>query len=149
MKKTLKTLKIIFFATFSEFILISGVILYLKKIQELQDFITLSSKLTMAIPIIMIISILASYFVYDRMAKKSKKVEDENSDYPIMLFKSASIIKIAMFNFVGVLSAVMMLLIYQKTYLYLIGIVAVFYLINFPSENKFRRDFIKRKQLFK
>ncbi len=149
MKKTLKTLKIIFFATFSEFILISGVIFYLKKFQELQDFITLSSKLTMAIPIIMIISILASYFVYDRMAKKAKKVEDENSDYPIMLFKSASILKIAMFNFVGVLSAVMMLLIYQKTYLYLIGIVAVFYLINFPSENKFRRDFIKRKQLFK
>ncbi|MBN2664216.1 MAG: hypothetical protein JXR68_11250 [Bacteroidales bacterium] len=148
MDKTLKKLRLIFSALFLEFISISGILFYLKKVAEYEDIIDMSNKITMIAPVIMLISILVAYYIYDRIAKKSQKLEIEDTEGQTKFFSSAMIIKMGMLNFVGIIAAVMMFLIFQKTYLYMLGIVAVFFLINFPSEVKFRRDFVKRNDIF-
>lgn len=148
MDKTLKKLRLIFLSLFLEFISISAILYYLKKVAGYEDVIDMSNKITMIAPLIMLISILVAYYIYDRIAKKSQKLDIEDTQGQTKFFSSAMLIKMGMLNFVGIIAAVMMFLIFQKTYLYMIGIVAVFFLINFPSEVKFRRDFVKRNDIF-
>lgn len=130
--------------------MIAGVVYYLKKVAGVEDFITKESKLIMIAPFIMLATILIAYFFYDRLAKKSKSIDDEdkNREEQLKLFQNASIIKIAMFEFVGTFASVMLLLYYNTNYLYMIGIVIIFYLVSFPNQIKFRRDFIKDKEFF-
>lgn len=148
MEKTLKTLKIVFIASFLGLLILSGIILYLKKIVQVQDFISASSKLIMVAPIFMLGSILVAYFLYDRLAKKSKKIEGTDSSQRFSLFQKAMFIKIAMFEFVGIFSALMMFLFFRNTYLYMEGIVLVFFLISFPTEYRYKKDFEKENGLF-
>lgn len=148
MEETLKKLRLIFIVLFTEYLAFSAIVFYLKQVKELSDKIEVSSKLTMIIPIIMIASILIAYFIYDRIAKKSQKLEIDDTQGQIKLYTSAMIIKMAMLNFVGLLVGIMMLMLYQKSYLYMLGIIAVFFMINFPNEVKFRRDFVKRNDIF-
>jgi len=148
MKESLKRLKIIFAAIFGGFIIVSAIAILLKKVLNIADTITLSNKLTMVIMIVMMMSILGAYFIYDRFAKKSKDIDDENENERLSLFSKAVIVKLSMFSFVGVLTAMMLIVLYQDTYLYMLGIIGVFFLINFPNEIKYKRDFVKRKNLF-
>ncbi len=154
----LKYLKKMFFIFFSVFLVFSILIIVLKKVFEIPDMITLSSKLTIVALFLMVAAILLAYFIYDRFAKKSQKIdsgdtldeakEQENKILQYKLFRDAMIIKMSMFVFVGFLSALMLFLLYQNTYLYMLGIIAVFFFINFPNDIKFKRDFLRGKDLF-
>lgn len=147
MEKTIKKLKLIFMIVFGQFVLIGGGAFALKHFEIMADMIDISNKITVVIPILMIASILISYFVYDRIAKSSQKIEEE--EIQLKKFFTASMVKIVMLDFVGLLVVVMLLLFYQKTYLYMLGIIVVFFLLNFPNELKFKKDFkSKREGLF-
>lgn len=152
MQEALNQIKKLFIIFLSGFVFYSLVIIILKKVVNVSDMITLSSKLTIVAMFLMVISILVAYFVYDRFAKKSQAIEEEDDEEQLnkqlKLFKKASLIKMAMLDFVGFISATMLLLLYQTSYLYMLGIIVVFFMINFPNEIKFRRDFVKRKDLF-
>lgn len=161
MEDVLRYLRKIFFVLFAGFLLFSILVIVLKKVVEVPDMITLSSKLTVVALFLMVAAILAAYFVYDRFAKKSQKIdineneeiekgkEEDNRIVQYSLFRKAMLIKMSMFVFVGFLSALMLLLLYQNTYLYMLGIIAVFFFINFPSDIKFKRDFRRAKELFR
>jgi H+/Cl- antiporter ClcA len=152
MEKTLKSLRLIFFGSLAEFVVVAALALVIKLSLKYKDLIQPSSKLTMIAPFLLIVSILVAYFIYDRIAKKSKKLQTDE-DFEIKeeqykLFKNAIMIKIAMFNFVGNIAAIMLFLLYQQTYLYMLGIIVVFYFLAFPTDSKFNRDFIKREEVF-
>ena len=146
MEETIKKLRVLFAVIFVQFLSLAAIVYYLKKAEIVQDFIDISSKLTVIIPVLMIASILIAYFIYDRIAKSSQQIEDE--ELQLKKFFQASIIKIAMLDFVGVLVAVMLFILYQQTYLYMLAIIIVFFLLNFPSEMKFKKDFVNRKNVF-
>ncbi len=149
MEKALKKSRLQFFILFATFSLISAIVYYLKTGAKLHDFISLSSSLTIIAPAFMLVTMLVIFFLYDRMAKKSQKLDkDEQIEEISQLFGKAMLLKMIMFLVVGLMSAIMMLLIFQQTYLYMIGIVAVFFLINYPTEVKFRRDFIAKENIF-
>ena len=131
-----------------EYISIGAIFFYLKQVQNLADIIDRSSKITMIVPIILIATILIAYYIYDRIAKKSQNLDFDDTENQLKYFTSAMIIKIGMLNFVGIIVGIMMFLIYQETYLYMLGIIAVFFMLNYPSETKFRRDFVKRNEIF-
>ncbi len=146
MNETLKKIKIIYFAIFAQFVVVAGVVILLKYLEIIEDVITLDNKLTMIIPVIMIIGIIAAYFIYDRIANSAKKVEEQ--EIKLSKFFRASLLKLAMFDFVGFLTAIMLILLYQKTYIYMLGIVLVFYILNFPNELKYKKDFFGKENSF-
>jgi type VI protein secretion system component VasK len=152
MEQIFKKLKQIFWLVFGEFALLSMIVIVLKRILHVKDFIGFQSKITVVGMLLMLILILLAYFIYDRYAKKSQKIENDNDEekleQQLELYKKAMIVKMIMFNSVGTLSAIMLFLLYQRTYLYMIGIVAVFFFISFPSEIRFKRDFLPKRQLF-
>ena len=147
MDEKFKQLQFIFLAFFIEFIFLGLGVFILKNYLGVEDTLALSSKITMVVMIVMIAMIPAAYLIYDIFAKKSKKIED-NEEQQFDLFRKAMIIKMAMFSGVGSITAFMMFFIYQKTYLYILAIIAVFFLISFPNKTRFRRDFQKRKDIF-
>lgn len=146
MNEIIKKIQIIFGATFGTFVIIGGGVLLLKTQGMVEDMIDMSSKLTMIIPVIMILTILAGYVIYDRMAKSAQKSEDESQR--LQKFQTATIIRMAMFEFVGFLVSVMIVMIYQKTYVYMLGIVAIFFLINFPKELHYKKYFDNNESFF-
>jgi len=143
MNENLKKLKIIFYAILSQFVIISIIVYSLKSMKIVEDVIKNNNKLLMIVPAIMLILILVAFLYYDRLAKKSKALENEDEQFAI--FKNAMIIKLAVIDLVGLLTAVMMFLIYIDSYLYMLGIIFVFFLLSAPSEQKFRKDFIEKK----
>ena len=147
METTIKKLRQIFVIIFVQFLTIAGIMYYLKKAEIVNDLIDISNKLTIIIPILMIASILISYVIYDRIAKSSQKIED-NEELQVKKFFTASLVKIVMLDFVGILVALMLLLLFQQTYVYMLGIIIVFFMLNFPNEAKFKKDFVNRKNSF-
>ena len=144
MEKTIKKLKLIFMIVFGQFVIVGGGAFALKHFEIMADVIDISSKITVVIPILMIASILIAYLVYDRIARSSQKIDDEETQ--LKKFFTASLVKIIMLDFVGLLVIVMLLLLYQKTYLYMLAIIVVFFLLNFPNELKFKKDFVSRRE---
>jgi hypothetical protein len=147
MKEKLKDIQKLFYILFANFVISSVVIFIVKKYIGVEDVLSISSKITMIAMILMLVLILVAYSIYDFLAKKSKKIED-NTEMQLELFKKAMRIKMLMFDAVGFLTAVLMMLIYQKTYVYMLGIIGVFFVISFPSEIRFKRDFVGRKNIF-
>ncbi|MBN2893683.1 MAG: hypothetical protein JXL97_17570 [Bacteroidales bacterium] len=147
MEAVIKKLKLIFIVVFVQFAVIAGIVVLLKTQEIVKDTIDLSNKLTMIIPILMIASILVAYFIYDRIARLSRKIEVDEQKR-LKNYFSASMIKIAMFDFVGILVSIMLLLFYQQTYLYMLGIIIIFFLMNLPNETKYKKDFEPPKESF-
>ena len=146
MKETIKKLKLIFTIVFAQFVGIAGIVMFLKKVKNIDDIIDISSKITVIVPIVMIASILIAYIIYDRIAKSSQKIEDE--ELQIKKYFKASFVKIIMLDFVGLLVTVMLFLLYQETYMYMLGIIVVFFLLNIPNEMKFKKDFKNKENSF-
>ncbi len=146
MEKLISNLRKIYFMMLGQFLVMAGLVLTVKMEGGIEDYITLSNKLTHVAPILMIVFILASYGIYDRIAKKSQKLDDENEQ--MTMFKKASIIRFMFFDLVGLLISVMIFLLYQKTYIYMLGIIFVFFLINYPKEVQFKKDFKKDDEFF-
>lgn len=143
MSEKFKKLKLIFLVIFSQFAIISAVVYYLKYTKIIEDIIETTNKIIMYVPAVMLISLLIGFFIYNSLAKKSMKLEDENEQFN--LYKKAVFLKLAIIEFVGLLTAIMLVLIYNKSYIYMLGIILVFFLLSIPSEQKFRKEFIERK----
>ena len=102
MEQKLKQLRLVFLASFAGFAIFSIIIYLLKKNGTVEDMLTVHSKITVIAMLLMLVCILAGFFIYDRYAKKSKSLDmedlDELENARFELFKKGVIAKMAMFS---------------------------------------------------
>lgn len=144
MKDTISKLKKIYFAAFAVMALFAAIIYVLKSVLNYADFVELHNKIAMGVMILILAIVAGAVFAYSFIAKKSKELDSDQEEQQVKLYYKASIIKIALIEAAGVISGIMCFIKYQKSYLYMIGIVLVFILIFLPSEMNFKKDFKSR-----
>ncbi len=137
--ESLKQLKVIYYSIISAFVVFSLIVILLKKQLGFQDIAGATSVITFITPLIMIVSILVAYGLYDYKARKAKKTDDNKIKEK--LFVEATIIKLAFIEFAGLLSAFALLVYWRPDYLYILGIVLVFFLLAYPTQLRYDRDF--------
>jgi len=142
MQNTHKLLSVVFGTIFSTVLIITILVYYLKVKQIFPDIFDRTNIANTVFPVLELISIILGYFLYDRKAKESKLNRELTDEQRLLLYKSATIIKLATFNGAAIANAIIILLVFQKNYLYMAAIIAVLFILNIPSESRYKRDFL-------
>lgn len=137
-----KSLLIIFIAVFGGILFFNALAFFLKYQQMIADVLPKTNIANTIIPAIELILIVVGYFLYDRDSKKSKSSTEMTNDERFNIYKIATFKKLFAFEFAGFANAVVLILNFQKNYLYMAAIIAVLFILNVPSENRFTRDFV-------
>lgn len=144
MKETISKLRKIYFIAFAIMALFTLIVWILKSVLKYSDYVELHNKIAMGVMILIIAIVAAAVFAYSFLSKKSKELNSDQEEQQLKLYYNASLIKLALIELAGVISGIMCFIKYQKSYLYMIGIVLVFILIFLPSEMNFKKDFKSR-----
>lgn len=142
MKETILKLRKIYFAAFALLVIIAGITYILKNVMNSPNYDDIYQKINMGVMILLLVLILIAEFYYSYLGKKSKELDDDEKQ--LKLYFNATIIKLALIEAAGIISAIMFFLKNKNTYLYMIGIILVFTLIYLPSELRFKKDFKSR-----
>ncbi len=135
----LKTSKKHFLIWLTIFIAISGIVIVLKKVFIVKDFIDNSHVILVISPLLFISAMLLGYGLYDRIMRKARQSTDKNEK--ITLFNKANKIKFIFLAMGGTVIALTLLLIWKADYLYLLGIALILLLIAYPSRTKYDIEF--------
>jgi len=142
MKETILKLRKIYFAAFALLVIIAGITYILKNVMNSPNYDDIYQKINMGVMILLLVLILIAEFYYSYLGKKSKELDDDEKQ--LKLYFNATIIKLALIEAAGIISAIMFFLKNKNTYLYMIGIILIFTLIYLPSELRFKKDFKSR-----
>lgn len=88
--------------------------------------------------IIELILVLAGYGLYDFFSKKSQGANQADN---LKRLEKAAILKYLFFGLAGFINFLLFLVYYHKNFVYLFLIILIFFLLNIPTYEKFKRDF--------
>lgn len=142
MENNHKSLLIIFIATFAGIVIFTALSFYLKYQLNFPDVLSKKSIVNTIIPAIELILIVLGYFLYDQDSKKSKSSAQMSQQERFNIYKIATFKKLIAFELAGFANAVMIIVNFQKNYLYMATIIAVLFVLNIPSQSRFNRDFV-------
>ncbi len=97
-------------------------------------------------PLLTIGAIPAGYFLYSRQCKNGANLESIEQKFNT--FRTASIIKYALFEFAGMINLLAYMFTYSQQFIFLFLIVIVIFLINKPSESRFNSDLNNETESF-
>ncbi len=135
----LNTSKKSFFIWLTIFVIFSGLVIILKKVLLVKDFIDNSNVILVISPLLFITSMILGYGLYDRIMRKARQSTDTNEK--INQFNKANKIKFIFLSLGGIVIALTLLLIWKADYLYLLGIALILLLIAYPSRTKYDIEF--------
>ena len=137
----MRKLSMYYSVLFFLFLLISFSVYLLKKYVFIQNFVGATHFLVFISPLLLIVGILVPYLYSDWTIKKLQKdihSKKKNEYLRIQKFKYWS------FFVVSLIVNLNMFLLYKDQYLYMDGIILLFYLLNIPSVGRYRNDFLRR-----
>ena len=144
---TIKSLRKIFLIDLIGLTINGGIFYYLVKSGDLNLNIEVKAAIQIAMMILMLLLLLVGIGIYQLLASKSKKLDDEKENEQIKLYKNAVLIKFSTLSTTAVLSIIMYILTVSNSYLYLAGIAIVYLMTSLPSELRFKKDF-KAHEMF-
>ena len=142
-KQEIKKLNIIFFAFILGFIVFTGIVIFLKISYKLPNFIKPGNLSLYISPLIMMISIIISYYFYNKIKEKAKIVD--NIDEKFAMYKKAQLTKYLFLLSAGLISGLTLLGQYVQQNVFIPGIILLFFFLNVPTKNKFEIDFLNEE----
>ena len=143
-KEEFKNLKLIFWGAVCFVVIISGISILFKALYKHADYIEAGSLLLYLSPLAMIGAIILGYYLYKKEAEKGKTLDNEHDKF--LLYIKAQQTKYGLFVIAGVISAVSIYMKYSSGNIYIPAIIILFFFLNMPTENRFRKDFLGEEE---
>ena len=141
LSETIKTLNIIYLAFLFGQLMLAALIVVLHgnetNVSELNSETNYIIN-TIAL-LISIIAIPTGYYLFSQKEKQSQKIDNE--DQKIEIFRNATIIKLATFEFAGFVNLIAFFISQSQQSMYIFSIVIVVFFLNKPSKQKFYDSF--------
>ena len=136
----MERLKTAYWFTFLPMFFLSVIVISVRLGANLPDLVSRTNFMVFLAPLVLILGILIPYFSYSLAVKKT---QDSDLQIKFKTFVNKQILKYICYSLITLFYDVLIFIHYNTEYLFSLGILLIFFLLDFPSDYKFRRDFLK------